>query len=434
MSLAQIAAAAATPIRRGRLVEAVGLALRAEGLNAAIGQRLIIRGAHGDTAAEVVGVRDGSTLMMPLGSTSGLQIGAPVESAPGGNRVPVGEALLGRVIDGLGRPLDGLGPIVAERDVPLRGAPAHPLMRRPVTQVLTTGVPVVDAVLTLGRGQRIGIFAGGGVGKSTLLARLVEGADCDVCVVALIGERGREVEEWVHRTLGAEGLARSVVVAATSADPPLLRARGALHATALAEGFRDAGKRVLLVMDSVTRYAMALREVGLAAGEPPATKGYTPSVFAALPHLLERAGTGTGQGSITGVYTVLVEGDELSDPIADAARAILDGHIVLSRRLAERDHYPAIDVRASISRVMAHIVSNEQDQDARQARRLLADAEEAEELRSLGAYRPGEREDLDEALARKSALNALLCAPRVDDAADALATVVRGALPESGTQ
>ncbi len=408
--LAGIAARAAAPIFEGRLVEAVGLILEAEGCDASVGDRFEVQGHMGATMAEVVGMRGARTLLMPLGETTGLHIGASLRKRSGGGRIGVGSPLLGRVIDGLGRPIDGKGPLRTVAQAALQGPPSHPLMRQPVAESLQVGIPAIDSLLTMGVGQRIGIFAGGGVGKSTLLAAMVERAHCDVCVVALVGERGREVEEWVHRTLGKEGLARSVVVAATSAAPPLVRARAALHATAVAESFRDAGKRVLLVMDSVTRFAMALREVGLAAGEPPATKGYPPSVFAALPKLLERAGTSTGAGSITGVYTVLVEGDDLGDPIADAARAILDGHIVLDRKLAERGHYPAIDIGGSVSRVMNQVVDADHALLARAARHVMAAAAEAEDLRSLGAYHPGVSPELDDALARMPGLKALLTA------------------------
>lgn len=402
-AMARAAALAAAPIREGKLVESVGLVLEATGCAGAIGERYEF---DGGTLAEVVGVRGDRTLLMPLGETLGLAAGARLRRRAGGGTVPVGDALLGRVLDGLGRPIDGGPPLRTDARWPLDHPPSHPLNRRPIDQPLATGVQAMDGLLTLGLGQRIGIFAGGGVGKSTLLASMVEQADCDVCVVALIGERGREVEELVHRTLGPIGLKRSVVIAATSADPPLARARGALHATAVAESFRAAGKRVLLVMDSVTRFAMALREVGLAAGEPPATKGYPPSVFAALPRLMERAGTCDGPGSITGIYTVLVEGDDLSDPIADAARAILDGHIVLRRELAERGHYPAIDVGASISRVMNHVTDEAHGALARRARQVSALAAEAEDLRAIGAYEPGTSPAHDEALAIAPTLRA----------------------------
>lgn len=389
---------AAAPVRFGRLTDAVGLVLEAEGVRASLGDLFELRPlGKAPVMAEVVGLRGERTLLMPLGATAGLEMGTPLCRVGRNTKVPVGDALLGRVLDALGRPLDGKpAPWVEERRA-LDADPPHPLRRRPVHEAMPVGVRAIDGMLTMGVGQRIGVFAGGGVGKSTLLGMMVRRAQADVCVVALIGERGREVEEMVHRTLG-DGLARSVVVAATSADPPLLRVRGALYATAVAEYFRDQGKRVLLVMDSVTRYAMAMREIGLAIGEPPTTKGYTPTVFAALPRLLERAGTSTGEGAITGVYTVLVEGDELSDPIADAARAILDGHIVLRRALAERGHFPAIDVPASISRVFGDVTEEPQKVLAMQARETLANFKEAEDLMAIGAYQQGLMPHLDAAV------------------------------------
>ncbi|MEZ4336606.1 MAG: FliI/YscN family ATPase [Sandaracinaceae bacterium] len=405
----EVARRAADPARDGWLAEAVGLTLSAEGLRASIGDlyRLRPRG-HAPVDAEVIGVRGTRTLLMPLGATTGLEVGTLVRRVGHTASAPVGERLLGRVVDGLGQPLDG-GPLPkldAER--PLQGRPPNPLMRAPIAEELPTGVRAIDGVLTLARGQRIGIFAGGGVGKSTLLGMLVRRMRADVAVIALIGERGREVEEFVHGTLGEEGMARSVVVAATSADPPLVRVRGALYATAIAEHFRDQGLSVLLLMDSLTRYGMALREIGLAAGEPPTSKGYTPSVFAALPQLLERAGNAPHRGSITGVYTVLVEGDDLSDPIADAARAILDGHIVLSRKHAERGHFPAIDVPRSISRCMSIVTSPERRALAQRLRGGLAAYAEAEDLLAIGAYRAGSVPRLDEALAHIPAIESFL--------------------------
>jgi flagellum-specific ATP synthase len=286
--------------------------------------------------------------------------------------------------------------------------PVNPLRRRPIDRPFRVGVRVIDGLLTLGEGQRVGIFAGGGVGKSSLLGMMVRRANVDVAVVALIGERGREVEDFVNRTLGTDGLARAVVVAATSAEPPLVRVRGALYAMSVAEYFRAKGLRVLLVMDSLTRFAMALREIGLAIGEPPTTKGYTPTVFAALPRLLERAGTSVDAGSITGVYTVLVEGDDLADPIADSVRATLDGHVVLSRSLAERGHFPAVDVPTSVSRVMTEVVDDEHLGLARRARELLASYREVEDLVAIGAYREGSVPRLDDALARMPKLEAFV--------------------------
>jgi len=414
----RVARAAAEPARDGCLAEAVGLTLEAEGVRASIGDLYQLRPmSHAPVTAEVVGVRGHRTLLMPLGVTEGLEVGTPVRRVAGAARAEVGAGLLGRVVDGLGRPLDGGPPPRLDAERPLYGAPVSPLLRRPVEEPLATGVRAHDGLLTVARGQRIGVFAGGGVGKSTLLGMLVRRMRADVAVVALIGERGREVQEFVGQTLGAEGLERSVIVAASSAEPPLVRARGALYATAIAEHFRDQGKSVLLLMDSLTRYAMALREIGLAIGEPPTTKGYTPTVFAALPRLLERAGTSTGPGAITGVYSVLVEGDDLSDPIADAARAILDGHVVLSRRLAERGHFPAIDVPLSISRCMPQVTSPERRALAERARATLAAYEEAQDLVAIGAYREGAMPRLDDALRHMPALESFL-RQRFDEDAD----------------
>ncbi len=397
---AHLAENALTPKREGVLTKAIGLVLEARGCEASIGDLYGLRNrmTQSEIPAEAVGLRDDATLLMPLGETHGLEIGASVRRLGRAAQVPVSDQLLGRVLNGLGQPIDGRPAPAAAQEYPLHGTPRNPLDRKPVDKPFWVGVRAIDGVLTMGRGQRMGIFSGGGVGKSSLLAMMVKQAEADVCVIGLVGERGREVEEFVHHTLGTDGLARSVVVAATSSDPPLVRARGALHATAIAEYFRDQGKHVLLLMDSVTRYAMALREVGLATGEPPTTRGYTPSVFAALPQLLERAGTCAGEGSITAVYTVLVEGDDMSDPISDALRAILDGHIVLSRNLAERGHFPAIDVPQSVSRVMPRIATGEHMQAAQNARRLLATYREVEDLIAIGAYSQGTSPHLDEAV------------------------------------
>lgn len=410
MSYAGIVRRSAPPVEEGRLVRVVGLVLEAIGCNASIGDVYEVgdHGGHTRIEAEVVGLRNEHTLLMPLGDVHGLRVGASLRRTGHAATVPVGMELIGRVVDGLGRPLDGkpLLPLSAQRS--LHGVRRNPLMRRPVDTPFSVGVRAIDGLLTLGEGQRIGIFAGGGVGKSSLLGMMVRHAQADVAVVGLIGERGREVEDFVNATLGEAGMARAVVVAATSADPPLVRARGALYASAVAEYFRSRGMRVLLVMDSLTRYAMALREIGLAVGEPPATKGYTPSVFALLPQLLERAGNGAGRGSVTALYTVLVEGDDLSDPIADAVRAALDGHIVLSRELAESGHYPAIDVPRSISRVMPAIVSRERMQLAMRARETLAAYREVADLVAIGAYRQGTVPRLDAALARMPSLEGFL--------------------------
>lgn len=401
---------AAPPVEEGKLLNVVGLLLEAQVGAASVGESFEIADvSDGHTLeAEVVGFAKGRALLMPFGDVHGVRIGSPMRRVGQVARVPVGRELIGRVVDALGRPLDGhpLAGLTAHRS--LYGKPRNPLLRRPVEAPFSVGVRAIDGLLTLGEGQRVGLFAGGGVGKSSLLGMMVRHAQADVAVVGLIGERGREVEEFVRSTLGPEGLARSVVVAATSAESPLMRVRGALYATAIAEHYRSLGLRVLLVMDSLTRYAMALREIGLAAGEPPATKGYTPSVFARLPQLLERAGNGAGQGSVTAVYTVLVEGDDLSDPVADAVRAALDGHIVLSRELAERGHYPAIDVPRSISRVMPSIVSQAHMALAGQTRETLAAYREVADLVTIGAYRAGSVPRLDAALAQMPRLEAFL--------------------------
>jgi flagellum-specific ATP synthase len=405
-----IAKQSAAPTPEGQLVNAVGLVLEAKGCRASIGDLCIIGAPHSGVTvqAEVVGLRGEVALLMPLGDALGLSAGAPVRRIGRAAYAPVGEGLLGRVLDGLGRPLDGLPAPDLDAERSLYGVQHNPLNRQPVETPTWVGVRALDGLLTLGKGQRIGIFAGGGVGKSTLLGAMVRNCRADVAVVALIGERGREVEEFVNRTLGKQGLERSVVIAATSADPPVVRVRGALYAMTIAEHFRALGCEVLLVMDSVTRFAMAMREVGLSVGEPPTTKGYTASVFAALPRLLERAGTTAGRGAITGVFTVLVEGDDLSDPIADAARAILDGHVVLSRKMAERGHFPAIDVSASVSRVMTHIVDKNHQNLAMRARELITSYREAEDLLAVGAYKRGTVPRLDEALERMPKLDAFL--------------------------
>jgi flagellum-specific ATP synthase len=401
---------AAVPLPEGQLTNAVGLVLEAKGCRASIGDLCQIGtpGAGPSVRAEVVGLRGEVLLLMPLGDAFGLGAGAPVRRVGRAAFAPVGEALLGRVLDGLGRPLDGKPPPELDLERPLHGVSQNPLNRRPVVEPTWVGVRALDGMLTLGKGQRIGIFAGGGVGKSTLLGAMVKNCRAQVAVVALIGERGREVEEFVNRTLGPEGVARSVVIAATSADPPVVRVRGALYAMTVAEYFRSLGCEVLLVMDSVTRFSMAQREVGLSVGEPPTTKGYTASVFAALPRLLERAGTSSGEGAITGVFTVLVDGDDLSDPIADAARAILDGHVVLSRKLAERSYFPAIDVSASVSRVMPHLVDKKHFALAMRARELITSYREAEDLLAVGAYKRGTLARLDEALAKYPKLELFL--------------------------
>jgi FliI/YscN family ATPase len=400
------------PVRvHGRVRQVVGLAVEVEGLRGRLGELCQLeRAGDAPVDAEIVGFVADRTIVMPFGELRGVQAGARASAYPAAFDVPVGSALLGRIIDGLGRPLDGRGPVTAERRPPLAGSSPHVLTRRTITEPLTTGVRAIDALLTCGQGQRIGIFAGSGVGKSTVLGMIARRASSVVNVIALIGERGREVREFVERDLGPEGLARSVVVVSTSDEPALLRMKAAWTATTIAEAFRERGLAVTLLMDSVTRFAMAQREVALAAGEPPAVKGYTPSVFATLSRLLERAGTGE-VGTITGFYTVLVEGDDLTEPITDAVRGTLDGHIVLTRELAMRNHYPAIDVLQSVSRVMPALVTPEHAAAAGRARELLAAFERARDLITIGAYQPGNDPTLDDAVARLPALEALLCQP-----------------------
>jgi flagellum-specific ATP synthase len=392
----------------GRVAEVVGMLVEVEGISAPVGAQLEAAAPDGAVPLEVLGFRNGRVLTAPLGRTAGLSPGARVRSSPASAVVAVGPALLGRVIDAFGRPLDGKPEPICRGRTALQSPPPAPFSRRPIHEAMETRVRALDALLPLGRGQRIGLFAGTGVGKSTLLGMLCRHSAADVIVVGLIGERGREVGDFVRGALGEEGLRRSVVVAATSDTPPYVRVRGALRATAIAEYFRSEGKSVLLVMDSVTRYAMALREASLAAGEPPLTKGYTPTVFAALPALLERAGNSDGPGSITAVYTVLVEGDDLNDPIADATRGILDGHIVLSRKLADCGLFPAIDVLRSVSRVAGEISTPEHLKAAAKVRELLATYSEASDLIQIGAYVPGSDPRIDAARAAQPRIEALI--------------------------
>jgi flagellum-specific ATP synthase len=384
----------------GVLRRLVGLTLEAEGCSAPIGARCLIRNAGGvELEAEVVGFSGDRLYLMPTGDLHGLTPNAQVVPLPGMSAVPVGPGLLGRVLDGGGKPLDGLGPLLTEAELPLSGHVINPLLRAPIEQPLDVGVRAINALLTVGRGQRMGLFAGSGVGKSMLLGMMTKYTDADVVVVGLIGERGREVKEFIEQILGEEGMARAVVVAAPADTSPLMRLHGAMQATAIAEYFRDQGKKVLLLMDSLTRYAQAQREIGLAIGEPPTTKGYPPSVFARLPALVERAGNGPkGGGSITAFYTVLTEGDDQQDPIADASRAILDGHIVLSRALADAGHYPAIDIEQSISRVMINVTSGEQRQAVRKFRQLYSSYRQNQDLISVGAYQKGSDARIDEAI------------------------------------
>ena len=395
----------------GKVVQIIGLVIECNGPNVSMGELCYVH-SHFEGVeplpAEVVGFREGYVLLMPLGETKGIGPGCQVVSAQKVLQVKVGPELLGRVIDGLGNPIDGKGPILCQKEYPIQADPPEPLERPVIKDSLYVGVRAIDGLITMGQGQRIGIMAGSGVGKSTLLSMIARNTEADISVIALIGERGREVKEFIERDLGEEGLKRSVVVVATSDKPALVRIKGALTATAIAEYFRDKGRKVVLMMDSVTRFAMAQREVGLTVGEPPATRGYTPSVFALLPRLLERAGT-SAKGSITGIYTVLVDGDDMNEPIADAVRSILDGHIVLSRNIAAQNHFPAIDVLASVSRVMSAVVPKEHMEANRKLRALMAVYKEAEDLIHIGAYVKGSSPKIDEAVQKIDAINDFLC-------------------------
>lgn len=400
---------AASPIvARGRVRDVIGLLVEIDGISARLGELCAIeRAGEEPVLAEIVGFRGERTLAMPLGDLRGVQSGAEVTSRGALTMVPTGPGVLGRVLDGLGRPIDGLGPVTADFVRPGDGASPHVLQRRRIEQTLTTGVRALDGLLTCGLGQRVGIFAGSGVGKSTVLGMIARSASTDVNVIALIGERGREVREFIERDLGPAGLARSVVVVSTSDEPAPLRLNAAWVATTIAEEFRSRGQDVTLLMDSVTRFAMARREIGLALGEPPAMKGYTPSVFSQLSRLLERAGT-ADNGSITAFYTVLVESDDLNEPIADTVRGTLDGHVVLSRELAAQNHYPAIDIANSVSRVMPDVTTTEHRGHAARLRELLARFERSRDLVQIGAYQIGTDAALDEALARLPAIEAFL--------------------------
>ena len=384
----------------GRITQVIGLVLESTGPTSSLGEVCIIKSKDGEDLclSEVVGFRNNRVLSMVLGDAERISPGSEIVATGQPLSVKVGDALLGRVIDGLGRPLDGRGDIESSELRSIHGIPPNPLDRRRITEPVATGVRSIDTLLTCGKGQRVGIFAGSGVGKSVLLGMIARDTSADVNVIALVGERGREVGEFIDRELGPEGLQRSVVVVATSDQPALIRIKAAFMATAIAEFFREKGLDVMLLMDSVTRLAMAQREVGLAIGEPPTTKGYTPSVFAMLPKLLERAGNGK-TGSITGLYTVLVEGDDMNEPVADAVRSILDGHIVLSRRLASGGHYPAVDVLESVSRVMPSITTEDHRHAAQRLLDLLATYRESEDLINIGAYVKGSNPRIDQAIA-----------------------------------
>ncbi len=393
----------------GRVSRIVGLTIESIGPDAAVGTLCHIKGGLREESilAEVVGFRDNNILLMPLGDTSGIGPGCIVEAQDGPIEIKVSESLLGRVVDGLGRPMDHLGDIPSSDTYYVRNDAPDPLSRNRIEEHLQMGVKIIDGLLTIGKGQRVGIFAGSGVGKSTLMGMIARNTEAEINVIALIGERGREVREFIEKDLGTEGLKRSVVVIATSDQPALVRLKAAEVATSIAEYFREQGKNVMLMMDSLTRYAMAQREVGLAIGEPPVSRGYTPSVFAVMPKLLERAGN-SDKGSITGLYTVLVDGDDLTEPVTDTARGILDGHIVLSRKIANKNQYPAIDVLASVSRVMSDIVTKQHKANANKIRSLIATYGDAEDLINVGAYVSGSNKDIDEAVDKNPLVKSFL--------------------------
>ena len=411
--------------RHGRVSRLVGLVIEATGLDVGLGELCRVTNGAEDRSvlAEVVGFHERGVLLMPLGDMAGLHPGSSVVPLGRSFGVDVGPGLLGRVLNGLGHPIDGKGKLEISTRVPLIAEPPNPLERQAIEEPLETGVRAIDGMLTFGRGQRVGIFAGSGVGKSTLLGMVARKSKADVNVIALLGERGREVRDFIEHSLGPEGLARSVLIVATGDQAALVRARGALVATSIAEYFRDQGKQVMLMVDSVTRVAMAWREIGLAVGEPPTTKGYPPSVFAALPRLLERAGNGS-RGGITGVYTVLVDGDDFNEPVADAARSILDGHIVLTRRLAAAGHYPSIDILESKSRVRDHVISAEQRMASNAVMRAEAAYREKEDLILVGAYQAGSDPNVDAALQVRGEMLSLL-QQQPDEAAPFAATSER---------
>ncbi|MCF8067792.1 MAG: FliI/YscN family ATPase [Desulfobacterales bacterium] len=393
----------------GKIVKVTGLIAEGKGLSMSVGSHCVIENDRGENImAEAVGFHDDTVLLMPFGDTRGIRPGSRIILVDSSPQVAVGDAFLGRVIDGMGRPLDEKGPIKPSAQYPLYGVPINPMQRKPIREMVDVGISSINTMVTLGRGQRVAIMSGSGVGKSVLMGMMARHTTADVTVIGLIGERGREVAEFVMHNLGPEGMKKALVVAATSDSPPLVRMRGAYLSTALAEYFRDQGKNVLLIMDSITRFAMSSRDVGLAAGEPPTSRGYTPSFFAQIPVLLERAGYVQGKGSITGIYTVLVEGDDLNDPVADTVRSIVDGHIVLSRKLANKGHYPSVDVLQSISRVMRdvtkpeHIALREKTIDA------MATYADAEDMITIGAYVSGSDPKVDGAIKVMPKINELL--------------------------
>jgi len=393
----------------GSVLKVAGMVAEANGPRMSVGSICCIADGSGSRIdAEVIGFNEKNIILMPFGEMSGVQPGSKTLAISETPDVPVGNAYLGRVVDGLGCPMDGNGELKAEKYYPVHGNLLNPMKRKIVHEVIDVGISAINAMITVGKGQRMAIMAGSGVGKSVLMGMIARNTTADVIVIAMIGERGREVREFIERTLGPEGLKKSVVVVATSDSPALVRIRGAYTATALAEYFRDQGLNVLLMMDSITRFAMSLREVGLAVGEPPSAKGYTPSVFGKIPKLLERAGILETGGSITGIYTVLVEGDDMNEPVADTVRSITDGHIVLSRAIAHKGHYPAIDVPASISRVMKDIISTEHYEHAKRLLRIISVYREAEDLIRIGAYVDGSDPEIDMAKKVMAKVNAFL--------------------------
>ncbi|GAB2690199.1 flagellar protein export ATPase FliI [Aliiglaciecola sp. 3_MG-2023] len=396
-------------VASGKLVRGIGLTLEAVGCQMPVGSQCLVQTVDGQIEAEVVGFAENITYLMPTEAVKGIVPGSRVEPLTREPGLPVGMSLLGRVVDGNGQPLDGLGAIKAEKRVSLSKPPINPLSRKPISNPLDVGVRAINSMITVGEGQRMGLFAGSGVGKSVLLGMMTRGTSADVVVVGLVGERGREVKEFIQDILGDQERQKSVVVASPADTSPLMRLKGCETAVAIAEYFQDKGLNVLLLIDSLTRYAMAQREIALAVGEPPATKGYPPSVFARLPALVERAGNGKeGQGSITAFYTVLTEGDDLQDPIADSARAILDGHIVLSRNLAEAGHYPAIDIESSISRVMPMVVSDEHLMASRRIKQVYSNYQQNKDLINIGAYTKGSDPRMDLAIAAEPVINTFL--------------------------
>lgn len=396
--------------KTGRLTQMIGLVLESNGPKVPVGEICTLRDSKGNDVSktEVVGFKDGNKILsMVYGNTEDIYPGMTVVASGEKLKVNVGREMLGRVVDGLGHPIDGKGDIITAEKRSIYATPPNPLLRKRIEEPISTGVKTIDGLLTIGKGQRVGIFAGSGVGKSTLMGMIARNTSADVNVIALIGERGREVREFIEKDLGEAGLKRSVVIVSSSDDPPLTRVKSAYTATTIAEYFREEGLDVMLMMDSATRFAMAQREVGLTIGEPPTSKGYTPSVFTGLQKLMERAGT-SEVGSITGLYSVLVEGDDMNEPVSDTVRGILDGHILLSRELAARGHYPAIEVLGSISRVMRDVITSQHSKSAYELQRMLATYKKSEDLISVGAYKPGSNPETDKAIQKIDAINNFL--------------------------